>query len=143
MNGPGKLIKDGLRRKGRSQSDLAKAVGVGRQAVSKWVKGGAIGTDNLAAVAAYLGLDPVALIAHQTGYKPPTGDFLTPEAQAIARRFQTLSDDQQQHIRWLVDSLAALSSPRYQEWEQEQERAAANRVHEERKPYAKRPARSR
>jgi len=114
------LIRDGLRRKGRPQSDLARHVGVGRQSVSKWLAGGTITPENLTAVAQYLGLDPLALIASQTGYMAPTGEFLTPEAQALAKRFQALPDEHRAHIRWLVDCLAAISSPSYAKWEREQ-----------------------
>ena len=122
------LIGDTLKRKGISQSDLARGVGVGRQSVSKWLAGGPITAANIAAVAKFLGMDPLILLAAQTGYIAPAGDYLSPEAQSLARRFQALPDEHRTHVRWLVDCLLAISSPHHQDFEKEVRARAAKRT---------------
>jgi transcriptional regulator with XRE-family HTH domain len=112
------VLQRELDRKRWSQADLGRAMGVGRSTVNRWFKPGAsVPPKTVQRIAATLGVDPLPLLSAQTHPDAPTGDFLTLEAQAIARRWQSLPPTEREHFRWLIETVAAAHNESYQQWE--------------------------
>lgn len=118
VDGLGKAIDAAIKNSGRKAVDIANAIGVTEQAVSKWRRGGKISRDNLKALCDELGVDLYQYVGAAGNVPYPPGPPTQPdtvkedagsadeETEAVMEAYKKLSRRDRAVIQALIDSLA-------------------------------------